>query len=238
MTRASQTLRAEAGVRHRGPNPGVVAVVFTGLFLASLVPVTLLFSETHFPGPNQSPEEIVAYFRSESAKVRVCAFLQFGSSIPLGIFTATMVSRLRFHRAEGAGVLIALFGGLGTSFFMGLSALVQWTVAQPGIAANAELTRVLYLLLFSTGGVGFSVPLGLLFAGISVTAGFMRLLPRWLVVFGVILGVVGELSSLSLIVPGALFLIPLTRFPGFIWLIAAGFKLPRSRAGKGRPADA
>jgi hypothetical protein len=26
-----------------------------------------------------------------------------------------------------------------------------------------------------------------------------------------------------------LFLIPLTRFPGFIWLIAAGFALPKTR---------
>jgi hypothetical protein len=213
-----------------------VAVVFTVLFLASLLPVTLLFSETHFPAPYQSPEEIVAYFRSESAKVRLCAFLQFGSSIPLGIFTATMVSRLRFQRASAAGVTIALFGGLGTSFFMGLSALVQWTIAQPGIAVNADLTRALYYLLFATGGVGYSVPIGLLFAGISVTAGFMRLLPRWLVVFGVLLGLVGELSSLSLVIPGALFLIPLTRFPGFVWLIAAGFSLPNSREGKIDPA--
>jgi hypothetical protein len=213
-----------------GPHPGWVALVFTVLFLASLAPVTLLFSKTHFPAPFQTPEEIVRYFQSESAKVRICAFLQFGASIPLGIFTATMVSRLRFHRAEAAGVTIALFGGLGASFFMAASALVQWTLAQPGVAVNGELTQALYFLLFATGGVGYSVPLGLLFAGVSITAGFLRLLPRWLVGFGVLLAAVGELSSLSLIVPGALFFIPLTRFPGFIWLIVAGFQLPSARA--------
>jgi hypothetical protein len=231
MTTGPRTLRTAAGARHRGPNPGLVALVFTALFLAGLVPVTLLYSETHFPAPYQPPEEVVAYFRGEAAKVRLCAFLQFGSSIPLGIFTAAMVSRLRFHRAEVAGVTIALFGGLGASFFMGLSALVQWTLGQPGIAADAGVTRALYFLLFATGGVGYSVPLGLLLAGISIPAGFLRLLPRWLVAFGVVLGAVGELSVLSLVVPGALFLIPLTRFPGFVWLIAAGFSLPRSRAG-------
>ena len=231
MTSEAYTLGTEAGARHRGPNPGVVALVFTALFLAGLVPVTLLYSETHFPAPYQPPEEVVAYFRGEATKVRLCAFLQFGSSIPLGIFAATMVSRLRFHRADAAGVTIALYGGLATSSFMGLSALVQWTIGQPGIAADAELTRALYFLLFTTGGVGYSVPLGLLCAGISITAGSLRLLPRWLTVFGVILGVIGELSSLSLIVPGALFLIPLTRFPGFVWLIAAGFGLPRTRPG-------
>jgi hypothetical protein len=33
-----------------------------------------------------------------------------------------------------------------------------------------------------------------------------------------------------MVIPQALFLIPLTRFPGFIWLIAAGFALPRTVA--------
>jgi len=60
-------------------------------------------------------------------------------------------------------------------------------------------------------------------------AAFMRLLPKWLVGFGLVLAVIGELSALSLVIPKALFLIPLTRFPGFIWLIAAGFALPNTR---------
>lgn len=230
MLSAFQARGGRAAGRHPGPNPGAVAVVFTALFLASLVPVTLIVSEAHFPSPLQSPEEIVAYFRAESAKVRVCAFLQFTSSVPLGIFAATMASRLRFHRAEGAGVAIALFGGLAASSFVAISALAQWSLAQPGIADDPALARALYFLVFSTGGPGYSVPLGLLMAGIGVTAGAMRLLPRGLAAAGVALGLVGEFSSLSLVIPGALFLIPLTRFPGFIWLIAAGFKLPVSRA--------
>jgi len=232
MARESITIRPETGARHRGPNPGFVALVFTALFLAGLVPVTLLVSETHFPSPLQPAEEIVGYFRVESAKVRFCAFLHFAASIPLGIFTAAMVSRLRFHHSSAAGVTIALFGGLAASFDMALSAMVQWTLGQPGIADNAELARALYFLLFAAGGPGYSVPLGLLLAGLSIPAAAPRLLPRWLVVFGLALGFIGELSSLSLVIPRALFLIPLTRFPGFVWLIAAGFKLPHSRPGK------
>jgi hypothetical protein len=54
----------------------------------------------------------------------------------------------------------------------------------------------------------------------------MKLLPKWLIVFGLALGVIGELSFFSLVIPSALFLIPLTRFPSFVWLIFAGFKLP------------
>jgi hypothetical protein len=229
MTSEFEKPGLRTSARHRGPNPGAVAVVFTALFLASLVPVTLIVSETHFPSPLQSPGEMVAYFRGEAAKVRVCAFLQFASSVPLGIFAAAMASRLRFHGADAAGPAIALFGGLSASTFIAISALVQWSLGQPGIADDPVLTRALYFLIFGAGGPGYSVPLGLLMAGIAVSAGMMRLLPSWLAASGVILGLIGELSCLSLVIPGALFLIPLTRFPGFLWLIAAGFMLPGSR---------
>jgi hypothetical protein len=88
----------------------------------------------------------------------------------------------------------------------------------------------LYYLGYGLGGPGFSIPMGLLMAGVSVTAAFMKVLPKWLIVLGLILAAAGELSWLHLIVyPKLLFLIPLTRFPGFIWIIAVGFLLPRTR---------
>jgi len=214
---------------HAGPHPGIVAIAFTALFIGGLVPVTLLVGPTHFPSPLQPPEEVVRYFQAEPGKVLLCAWLQFGSAVPLGIFTATMVSRLQHHGVRAAGVTIAQLGGFAAALAVALSALVQWTLAQPGIAADATMARALHFLTYAIGGPGYSVPVGLLFAGIAVTAGFTRLLPRWLVVFGVLLGAAGELSALSLVVPRALFLIPLTRFPGFVWMIAAGFSLPSRR---------
>jgi hypothetical protein len=166
----------------------------------------------------------------------ICAFLQFGAAIPLGIFTATMVSRLRFLGVRAAGPYIALFGGLMTAINMALTGLILWVMAYPGIAQETAVLRALYYLGFATGGVGFSVPMGLLIAGLSIPAAMMKLLPKWLVVFGFALGMIGELSALNLVIPQALFLIPLTRFPGFIWLIAAGFILPASLAGP-RPIE-
>jgi hypothetical protein len=225
--------------KHAGPNPGIVAIIFTALFFAGLIPVSLLSGPTHFPAPFQSAEEMVAYFRENSNRVRLCAFFQFASAIPLGIYVATMTSRLRFLGMKVAGVDIALFGGLTASFMTIIAALGIWTLARPGIAEDATLTRALYFFVFAAGGPGYSVPLGLLMAGISVPALFFRLLPKWVLILGLLLAAIGELSSLSLLLPGALFLIPLTRFPGFVWLIAAGFKLPSHRvklAGAGEVA--
>src|SRR6266404_7646359 len=218
-----------SNIKHAGPNPGIVAIVYTILFNAGLYFVISFTGGPHFPGPWESAETIAAYFQDHSRAVLACAFLQFGAAIPLGIFTATTVSRLQFLGVRVAGAHIALFGGLMIAFNMAASALVLWVMAYPGIAQDPAVLRALYYLTFALGGVGFSVPLGLLIAGLSIPAAFFKLLPRWLVAFGLVLAVIGELSVLSLVIPKALFLIPLTRFPAVICLIAAGFALPKTR---------
>jgi hypothetical protein len=81
--------------------------------------------------------------------------------------------------------------------------------------------------------------MGLFIAGVSVSAGFMNLLPKWVIVLGMVLAAAGELSWLHLaFFPKLLFLIPLVRFPGFIWLIAVGFLLPKTRKATGSEARA
>jgi hypothetical protein len=76
------------------------------------------------------------------------------------------------------------------------------------------------------GGAGFSVPFGILVAGVTIPAAFIRLVPTWIVMLGIAVAICGELSWLYLMVPDALPLVPLTRFPGFVWMIAIGFVLP------------
>jgi hypothetical protein len=215
---------------HRAPNPGVVAMVFAALFLAGLVPVTNIADSTHFPSPLQPASEIEAYFATHMTRVGICAALQFGSMIALGIFTATMVSRLRFLRVRAAGVDIALFGGITASIMTITSTMGQWALSRPGVGDNGPLARALYDFVFAAGGPGYTVPLGLLCAGIAVPALLGRLTSRRLAWVGLAIAAVGELSALSLIIPQALFLVPLTRFPAFVWLAWVGFRLPKTRA--------
>src|SRR5262249_26854867 len=179
-------------------------------------------SQPHFPGPWESADTITAYFRDHPHDVLMCAFLQFGSAIPLGLFTAAVVSRLRFLGVKAAGPFLALFGGLFTAFDLALSALVLWVMAYPGIAQDTSVLRALYYLVFAIGGVGYSVPLGILMAGVSVSAGIAKLLPRWIAGLGVLLAVFGELSWFSLLFPKILFLLPPTPFSRFFLLLAAG----------------
>jgi hypothetical protein len=232
--------------RHAGPHLGALAIVYTVLFIAGLCAVSAFgmpfgIRAPYWPGPWEPASVIVAYFQSHQTAVLVCLFLQFGALIPLGLFTATVVSRLRFLGVSAAGPYIALFGGLMTVFNGSASAFTTWAMTHSGVTQDTTLTTALYYLSFAFGGPGFSVPMGLLLAGVSVPAGILKLVPKWIATIGLVLAVAGELSWLNLVFPQALFLIPLVRLPGFIWLIAAGFALPdtTARAGNtGTPREA
>lgn len=228
MERERQEIVNEA--RHRGPNLGALSVVYSVLFLASLVVTAVMTKGSHFPSPFLAPDVAQTFFARYAEAVGVAAFLQFGAAVPLGIFTATVVSRLQFLGVNVAGVFITLLGGFAASLLSAVSALLQWVLAQPGITSEPIATRILHLFSFATGGVGFVVPFGLLAAGVSTIAWFTRILPRWLVWLGLVIAVVAELSSLSLIFTPVACLLPVARFSGLIWIIATGFLLPRSRA--------
>jgi len=98
------------------------------------------------------------------------------------------------------------------------------------VSSSAALVHALYFLSFLFGGVAFAVGFGLVAAGVSVTSHFRHLLPAWVVVLGMVIALAGELSSLSLVWYPASFLLPLTRFGGFIWLIAVAVWLPKTQA--------
>src|SRR5882757_10363645 len=196
---SSSTVSIPVVQRHPGPPLGMVAIAFTVLFCAGLYPVTAFGGKPYFPGPWESAQTIASFFRLRPAAAQLCAFLQFGSAVPLGIFTATIVSRLRFLGVRAAGSYIALFGGFATAIIMVISSAVLWMMSYPGIAQDSTLLQALYRLQFALGGPGFSVPFGLLAAGVSVTAGLTKLLPKWLVVFGLIIAIAGELSWLNLL---------------------------------------
>lgn len=217
------------GATHRGPPLGLLGGVFVGLFLASLVVAMTTTGGASYPTPYDPPEAARDFFGPHADALRIVAFLQFGAAIPLGLFAATVVSRLRFLGLNVAGVTIALFGGFAASIMLAISALTSWTMTQPGMADDLSTLRALQLFTFATGGPGHVVTLGLLLAGVSVPAAFARLMPRWLVWLGLIAAAVAELSTLSLILPPAGMLLPLARFPALVWLIGAGLTIPTSR---------
>jgi hypothetical protein len=215
--------------RHRGPSLLIVAVVFVALFVGSLVVVAAMTHGDHFPSPLEPATAAAAFFAAHADAVRLGAFLQFGAAVPLAIFTATASSRLRFLGIEAAGTSIALVGGALASGMSALSALAQWALTQPDLGGGV---RTLHLLASVSGGPGFVVPFGLLVAGIAVTGGLARKLPRWVMWLGLAVAAVAELSSLTIAFAPAVYLLPFARFTGFVWMIVAGAMLPSARGSR------
>lgn len=223
---------------HRGPPLALPAIVFVLLFVASLVANQMMTGGAPYPTPYRPIPQLQDYYTRFSNAVRVAAFLQFGAAIPLGIFTATIISLLLFHRTKVAGVYIALFGGMAASIFLGISSLSTWVLSQPGVATQTGAMRAVQLFAFATGGVGHTATLGLLLAGVSVPGLILRLMPRWVAWFGLAIAAISELSVLSLVFPSASILLPLARFPALIWLIAVGLTLPNQRRTVSEPSVA
>ena len=219
-------MKPTSPTRFAGPLLLPIAIVHTLLFVASIASAFLLRHGPSFVTPFGDAEAARAFFAANSFAVKLSAFFFFGSAVPLAIYAATVVSRLHYLGVRAAGTNIALVGGLAASGAIAISGLCTWVLSVPEVSASLVATRVLYFVSFLFGGAGFAVAFGLLAAGVSVTSHFAGLLPRWLVVLGVVVAVAGELSFFSLIAYPANLAIPVTRFVGFAWLILVAVRLP------------
>jgi hypothetical protein len=211
-----------------GPPLGILAVVFTTLFVAGVVISAALAGKAPL-SPFSAQDDILRYFAGEHTAVRVSGFFQFAAAVPLGIYAATASARLHNLGIRAPGATIALMGGVLAAIMQALSGLVSWTLSEPAVTGDPALVRALHYFGFALGGPGHVVFLGLLLAGMAVPALIVGLLPRWLAIAGLVLAAIAELSTLTLLLEGAAFLLPVARFVGFAWLIAAGFLLPLAR---------
>jgi len=220
--------------RHRGPSLLIVAIVYAILTSAGVVAPMVIAGGQHFPSPFASNPS--HWFVEHPYAALLSAFLCFGSAIPLGIYTATVSSRLRFLGMPVAGIDIALFGGAAASIILATSACAQWVLAQPVVAGGSALP-ILHLFSFATGGPGFAVPFGLLLAGVSVVGGVQRLIPRWLMAAGLAIAVIAELSVFTFVWTPMVISLPIARFGGLLWMIGAGALLPQARAARSRSEE-
>lgn len=214
--------------KHKGPNPGITAIVYTGLFALSLICYFSLSHGSGYPIPFGPVEQSQSIFLHYPGALLANAFFQFGMAFPLGLFTAAVTSRLTFLGVRATGVSIALFGGIAASVFAVISAICTWVLSQPGIAENMDLMHAFQLFGFLNGGPAFSVSMGLLMAGISVPALLLKLTPRWMAIQGLVLASFGILSALSLVFFPITWLLPAVRFGSMVWMIAVGFSLPKT----------
>ena len=237
MTESTRTEeRARGARRPDGPHLGALAIVTWALTMLGLALGALLSGGAALGSPFVPADDLVARYQEHWAAVRLAAWLQLGSAIPLGIYAATAYARLLRLGVRVPGPGIGFYGGILASTSLVASAALQWTLSRPEVTADATTTQALAFTSFLLGGVGFVVGLGLLIAGIAVPALILRLLPRWLAWTGLVIAALAELAFVSMVFEPLQVLLPIGRFGGLLWLIVAGFLLPHHRAP--RNADA
>lgn len=219
-----------------GPHPGILGLVSLGLLIGSLISMAALSGGGTITSPFGDTETVAGFFADHGFAVRFASMLQLGSAIPLGIYAATIYARQQRLGIRVPGPNIGLFGGTAAAILLAVSAIVTWTQSQDVVSANPELTHALAYVSFAAGGFAHVLGLGLLVAGIAVPALLLRLVPTWFAWIGLVIAVLAELSFLTMVLELLQFLIPIGRFGSLIWLVAAGFLLPKTRHQQGERA--
>lgn len=226
------TMNADTPSRPTQGGPPLLApgIAYGALMLASIV------LSARVPRPGAAAATVLGYDEAHQTVMRVAGFLIFASALPLAIWTATAYRRLRTLGVTAPGAVIALAGGLLAAASLALSGLLTWTTGQLGGASTPAVARVLADLVFATGAAGFVAPLGLLLAGVAVPVLILRLAPRSLAWAGLVIAVLSLLSTFALLTSALDVTLPIGRFAGLAWLIAASVALPHDRrAVRSRP---
>jgi len=102
-------------------------------------------------------------------------------------------------------------------------------LADTADSADPAVAHALVDLIFATGAAGLVVPFALLLAGVAVPSLVLGLTPRWLAWSGLAIAAIGMLSTFTLVTSALDFTVPIGRFGGLAWIIAASVALPQSR---------
>ncbi|MEN3269672.1 DUF4386 domain-containing protein [Pseudonocardia sp.] len=211
---ATTTISLTPGPRGRGVlSPLIPALIFGVLTVGTLI----IGSQ--------------AFDTGQGGLLTLLATVLVVSAIPLAIFAAVAYQLLRALGAGGPLPLVGFSGGVLAAAALSTSAALTWAAAQSeGLGlTDTALTKVLTEASFAAGGAGFDSSVGLLIAGVAGPALLGRLLPRAVAWTGLVIAMLSMLSALSLLIPVLNYLIPVGRFGGMLWIIAAAALLRRNQ---------
>jgi hypothetical protein len=225
MTTASAPERSAPPRRRPQSGPPLLAPVLSFAALTA----GYVIANRATPHPDATGAEVLRYAQEHGTAIRAGSWLLLASAIPLALLAAVLYRRLRALGITAPGSAITLAGGLLASIALTLSAMAAWTGGRLPDDASPALARALADLSFLAGGPFYGAGFAMLVAGVSVTGLLAGLLPRSLAWTGLALAAAGMASTLTLLADGFAPLLPVIRFGGLLWLVAAAALLPRTR---------
>ena len=211
----------------RGGNLGILTgALFVLLWLAGSIAQSVS-EKGIFPRPTDSMAVVHKYFEASATAIKVNGGLQILGSVALLWFAGFLTNFLRRQGKNHAGPTIVGVSGAIAAGTLLVSAATIMALGASDLHSDAVASQILYQLAFWTGG-----PLHVAAFGTMILAAAYSLngvLPRWLRVAGIVIGIAGTLASLTAILPLAIAFTPIGRFLGFIWLLITTILLTARR---------
>ncbi|MGH3657239.1 MAG: hypothetical protein ACRDUA_11310 [Micromonosporaceae bacterium] len=216
-----------AGRRHLGVLAGALFVLLwlVGMFLQPATP---------YPRPTDSMATVQKFFQAAADSVERYAGVHLLAGVALLAFAGILAGHLRRYGRPGLAPYLAFAGGVVAAGTLLASTAATLSMATSDVTSDAAVTQALYQLSFWVGGPIHVVALGMMIA--AAAYGLGGVVPKWLTIAGLVIGVAGVLAAFTAVVPMAVVFTPIGRFLGFLWLLVTTVMVALRRTDGGRDA--
>jgi hypothetical protein len=199
--------------------PILYGVAYVALFFIALA-MTGVLGGAGYPTPLSSNDAVHHFFQANLARQAAIGFMQLLAAVALLVFCLLSISQLRQKVRDSYLTNLALSAGSLATAFLLLAALCSWLLSQPVTVNDIPTLRLVQNLSFLSGGFAHVVTFGLFVGAVSLNGWRSDMLPKWLGYFGLMVSGISLLSLLGMVNFWATLLLPVSRFSGFIWIVA------------------
>jgi hypothetical protein len=211
-------------------NPAALSGVLTGVSFVGGLASGLSLADVPFPQPGADVQDVQKFFQGDAGAERINVTGQLLSAASLAVFSRS-VAQLTGRSGSKMLKAAAIAGGALASTSLAASATAAAALTS-GPGRDTDQAKSLHRFLFAAGGPVHGGGLALLLGALGLTGLRTAALPRPLAIAALAAAGVNAVAPVVLAVPKAALVIPAGRFPSFVILGIAGFRLARgTRAG-------
>jgi hypothetical protein len=216
--------------RRRFDNPAALSGILTGASFVAGLATGLSLADAPFPQPGADVKDVQKFFQGDAGAERINVTGQLLSAASLAVFSRS-VAQLTGRGGSKLLKAAAIAGGALASTSLAASATAAAALTSaPG--RDQDQAKSLHRFLFAAGGPVHGGGLALLLGALGLAGLRTAALPRPLAIAAMAAAGVNAVAPVVLAVPNAALVIPAGRFPTFVILGIAGFRLARgTRAG-------
>jgi hypothetical protein len=214
----------------RFDHPDALSGVLTGASFVGGLATGLILAKAPFPQPGADVKDVQEFFLGSSGPERINVTGQLLSAASLAVFSRS-VAQLASRAGSRTLKAAAIAGGTLASASLAASATAAAALTTD-IGQNEDRAKSLHRFLFAAGGPVHGGGLALLLGALGLAGLRTGTLPRPLAIAALAAAGVNALAPLVLAVPKAALIIPAGRFPTFVILGIAGFRLDRGHKAR------